>query len=225
MSVLNRPERAASTALPPHMGRRGIDPEQVLVLQRIPFSSYVAISDAIGDQPRTRCTYEGGTLEIMTTFNLHELYKDRISRFLSQVLDEVGCDYVCGGSQTFRDGELERGFEPGTCFWTANCEKVRAPFFLWHPDHQPPPDLVVEIEVTHSALDKLKLLAACKIPEVWRFDGENLSIHTSNATGESDLATASPTFPLMPMDEALPFIGLDGEREGRAFNRAVRAWV
>lgn len=42
----------------------------------------------------------------------------------------------------------------------------------------PPPDLVIEVEITSSAIQKLKLFAAMGVPEVWRHDGERLQMFT-----------------------------------------------
>ena len=39
-----------------------------------------------------------------------------------------------------------------------------------------PPDLVIEVEITSSAIRKLKLFAAMGVPEVWRHDGERLEM-------------------------------------------------
>jgi Uma2 family endonuclease len=41
----------------------------------------------------------------------------------------------------------------------------------------PAPDLVVEIELTSSAIDKLELFAAMQVREVWRHDGDTLQIY------------------------------------------------
>ena len=40
----------------------------------------------------------------------------------------------------------------------------------------PPPDLVIEVEITSSAIRKLKLFATMGVPEVWRHDGERLEM-------------------------------------------------
>jgi Uma2 family endonuclease len=120
---------------------------------------------------------------------------------------------------------LDRGFEPDQCFWVANWEKVRGAYFLWHPDHQPPPDLVVEIEVSRTAVNKLDLFAAYRIPEVWRFDGTTLRVHTLRPEGGYQEVAASPTFPNMPLADVPRFLDPDAGREIVAFIRTVRAWV
>ena len=40
----------------------------------------------------------------------------------------------------------------------------------------PPPDLVIEIDITSPSLNKFPIFAALGIPELWRYDGERVSI-------------------------------------------------
>lgn len=40
----------------------------------------------------------------------------------------------------------------------------------------PPPDLVIEVEITKSAIEKMPLFAAMGIPKVWRHDGQYLQM-------------------------------------------------
>jgi Uma2 family endonuclease len=40
----------------------------------------------------------------------------------------------------------------------------------------PPPDLVIEVEVSRSVLDRLGIYAALGVPEVWRHDGETVRV-------------------------------------------------
>lgn len=39
------------------------------------------------------------------------------------------------------------------------------------------PDLVVAVELTSSAIEKLRLFAAMSVPEVWRHNGEILTMY------------------------------------------------
>lgn len=41
----------------------------------------------------------------------------------------------------------------------------------------PPPDLAIEIDITSSSLDRLAIYASLGITEVWRFDGDRLTIY------------------------------------------------
>lgn len=224
MSVLNYP---TSIALPPAplSAPRGLEPDQILTLADVPYVAYVQMADAIMDHPRVRFTYDRGTLEIMTTSNRHEWYKERIGRLISVVCEVLDRSYVPGGSQTLRSEELEKGFEPDQCYWIANEAKVRQPFFLWDPSLYPPPDLVVEIEISQSAVGKLPLLAAYRIPEVWRFDEQTLRVHLLQANGNYQQVSSSPNFPGVPVAELVPFILPTSELEILAWTRSLRAWV
>jgi Uma2 family endonuclease len=41
-----------------------------------------------------------------------------------------------------------------------------------------PPDLVLEVEYSRSAIDKLRLYAGMGVPEFWRYNGSVLRIYT-----------------------------------------------
>jgi Uma2 family endonuclease len=41
----------------------------------------------------------------------------------------------------------------------------------------PPPDIVVEVDIHHDSRDKFSIYAALGVPEIWRYDGEELTIH------------------------------------------------
>ena len=40
----------------------------------------------------------------------------------------------------------------------------------------PPPDLVIEIDITSPSFSKLPIYAQMGIPEIWRYDGERMAI-------------------------------------------------
>jgi Uma2 family endonuclease len=44
-------------------------------------------------------------------------------------------------------------------------------------DTAPPPDIAVEIDTTSNSLKKLSIYAALSVPEVWRYDGQNVQIY------------------------------------------------
>jgi len=78
-------------------------------------------------------------------------------------------------STTFRCRELDRGFEPGCCFYVENAERVPVKDRI-DLGVDPPPDLVIEIDIGGSSISKLSMFAEFGVPEVWRFDGSRLSI-------------------------------------------------
>jgi Uma2 family endonuclease len=44
-------------------------------------------------------------------------------------------------------------------------------------NNDPPPDVVVEIDLHHESLSKFPIYAALGVPEIWRYDGDSLTIY------------------------------------------------
>lgn len=88
----------------------------------------------------------------------------------------------------------------------------------------PPPDLVIEIDITSPSLDKLPLFAQAGVPEVWRFDGSRLSIYEL-AGGEYLERDASDAFPDVTAADVTSFIK-DSETMTRPeWARKLRGWA
>ena len=46
----------------------------------------------------------------------------------------------------------------------------------YRPSRYPAPDLVIEVEITTPALNKLPIYADFAVPEIWRYDGRRLLV-------------------------------------------------
>ena len=88
----------------------------------------------------------------------------------------------------------------------------------------PPPDLVLEVEISRSVLDRLGIYAAMKIPEVWRWDGTRLRFCVLRRGGyvETD---RSPSFPVLAAGEVERFLALHPTMSETKLLRAFRVWV
>jgi Uma2 family endonuclease len=75
----------------------------------------------------------------------------------------------------FSRPDADRGFEADSCFYIQNLARVKG-----HAEIDlrvdPPPDLVIEIDITTSSLDKLSIFATLRVPEVWRYHDTHLRI-------------------------------------------------
>jgi Uma2 family endonuclease len=202
-----------------------ITPEQLLTLDGVTFAAYSAVGDALPDRPRLRTTYDRGRLELMTTSNLHEWLATRLGKLIDLAAEELEIDIVAGGRQTFRAEELDRGFEPDLSFWVANEARMRTPRRSWDPATCPPPDLLVEIEVTRTAIDRMAVFAAYRVPEVWRTDGDAIAIHLLGPDGTYRAAAGSRSFPRLPVAGLVPFLRPDPPRSSLALSREFRAWL
>jgi Uma2 family endonuclease len=132
-------------------------------------------------------------LEILTPSIDHQRDNRTLDLLVEIVASEWSVDVVNVGSTTFKRRDLEQGFEPDSSFFIQHEEDVRDKAEL---DLQvdPPTDLVIEIEVTLSAIPKLPLYAGMRIPEVWRLHDDRVTILRLSEGGYRET----------PMSEALP---------------------
>src|SRR5205085_5541594 len=74
-----------------------------------------------------------------------------------------------GRSTTFRRRRRRRGLEPDACWWIASEPQVRGKLEI-DLAHDPPPDLALEIDITHSSLDRLAIYRSeeRRVGKEWR---------------------------------------------------------
>jgi Uma2 family endonuclease len=150
-------------------------PEQRVTLDGISWDTYERLLDERGEGGGTRFAYDEGTLEIMTTSFRHEKLKHAIDLLVVLIANEMRIPIQAGGSTTFKRKDLAKGFEPDACFYIQHVQRVRG---LDQIDltKDPPPDLVIEIDITTSSLNKFRIYSGLGVPEVWRYSGEALTI-------------------------------------------------
>jgi len=171
-----------------------------------------------------RLTYDRGTLEIMTVSPWHERAKKLLARLLEALAEELDIPVLGFGNWTMREELIARGLEPDECWYIQHEGLVRDKREI-DLRVDPPPDLVVEVEVSRSVLDRLHIYAALKIPEVWRFDGQTLVVCLLGEDGEYVESPKSLTFP-QPALEGLPLFFAQWDKVDQTrLIKSFRAWV
>jgi Uma2 family endonuclease len=80
------------------------------------------------------------------------------------------------GSSTIKKQRKQKGVEPDGCFYVQNATLVGTKEEIdFNVD--PPPDVAVEIDLHHESLSKFPIYAALGVPEIWRYDGNSLTIY------------------------------------------------
>ena len=149
--------------------------EHRVILHNTSWETYERLMQERGENRVPRFAYDRGELEIMSPSTEHESIAYYIGLLVAVFAEEAGVDLYGAGSTTFDREDLERGFEPDVCFYVQNAERVRGkPRIDLGLD--PPPDLVIEVDITSPSLDKFPIYARVSIPEIWRHDGEKLEI-------------------------------------------------
>lgn len=198
-------------------------PEQRVLLQNITWELYERLLEAHRDCSAPRFTYDRGRLEIMSPSAEHEQLKETVALLINVVAEEMAINAEGFGSTTFRRQDIERGFEPDACFYMANLTRVKGKKEL-DLAIDPPPDIVVEIGITRSSLDKFAVFVHLGIPEVWRYDGERLSIWTLLGSDYVE-ASQSAMFPGVTGEMVSRWLEESRLEERLTWLRLVRAWA
>jgi len=131
----------------------------------------------------------------------------------------------CFGSTTLQNEDKKVGLEPDECYYLRNESKVRGMKKQFDPTLYPPPDLAIEVDVTHRSIPRLPIYAALGVPEVWRYDGR-ITVLLLNSSGHYEPSAVSPNFPSVPLDQFQAFVDrMLGEEEQNAVIEEFRDWA
>lgn len=197
--------------------------EQRIILRGISWDTYERLLADSEERVVPRLAYDRGVLEAMSPSTEHEVASRNISMVVSVVAEELGIDVLDAGSTTFKRADLERGFEPDGCFYIEHERRIRGKRRI-DLTVDPPPDLVIEIDITSPSLDKLPIYAHIGVPEVWRHDGETLTILRLDGRQYVRVAE-SRVLPLLTAEAVSGFVRASRTEGRTAWMRAVRAWV
>ena len=120
-------------------------------------------------------TYDEGVLELMSPRRQHENIGRLIGRIVETYTEVLEIEIQSVASTTFKRKDLQKAFEADESYYIEFAELIRVKEEI-DLTIDPPPDLVIEVEITSSAIHKLQLFAAMGVPEVWRHNGERLQM-------------------------------------------------
>ncbi|MEB3280232.1 MAG: Uma2 family endonuclease [Lyngbya sp.] len=198
-------------------------PEQRTVLKNISWSTFEAILKETGDKRGYRFAYDGDVLEIMSPLLEHESYKSNLGNFIVVLAEELDIEIKSGGSLTLKRKDLKRGIEPDNCYYIQSEPLVRGKQTL-SLETDPPPDLAIEIDITHSSINKLELYAALGVTELWRYNGQTIKFyHLQNPNYQE--SEFSLTFPFLSSLELTQFLEQSKTTGEITLLKTFRTWV
>jgi Uma2 family endonuclease len=199
-----------------------LQPTEIIHLSGISWQTYENLLTELSASRRLRLTYNRGTLEIMVPPPEHESYKKIVGRFVETLAEELEVRIQPLGSTTFKRPELS-GAEPDECFYIKNVKFIKGKKII-NLQQDPPPDLVVEIDITSSSKNRFEVYADMGVPEIWRYDGNSFSINVLQnqqyLSVEQSLA-----FPNLPLTEISNFLEQVGEKDYLELVKEFRQWV
>ena len=144
-----------------------------------------------------------GSVTLVSPGRPHESMRHRLDRLILVVCLELGVEHTALGSTTWSlpPGAGDTAYEPDEAYYVQS-HGVAAP--------DQPPDLAVEVVVTHPVGKALRAAAALGIPEVWVLDvpGGRLTFHHLVTRGK-----ARGTYRPRPTSRAFPALTSAGVLE------------
>jgi Uma2 family endonuclease len=196
---------------------------QKLILQGVGWDFYERILEEFADSNALHFAYDDGFLEVEVPLFKHEAPSRILSDLVTTICAELNIDIVNVGSTTFRDRAKSKGCEPDTGFYIQNESKIRG---LKEIDLSvnPPPDLVIEIDVTSPSLDKMPIYAASGVPEIWLFKGEKVVFHKLYGEFYQEIER-SIALPILNSGEVTEFLKRGLTESSSKWIREIREWT
>ena len=149
-------------------------PEIRTVLENVRWETFEELADQRrGSVPRM--VFDAGVLEMMSPGRQHENIGRIIGRLVETYSEAMEIEIQSVASTTFKRKGLQKAFEADESYYITHADLIR-PKEEVDLQLDPPPDLVIEVEITSSAIVKMQLFAAMAVPEVWRYNGERFEM-------------------------------------------------
>jgi len=198
-------------------------PGEPLILQGLTWQDYLAISESLADR-RFRISFADNEMEILMPSMIHEFWADLLGDLIKALAAEFKIPVISLRSMTWTREDLEKAVEPDNCYYLTSAPRMLGKTTV-DLAVDPPPDLAIEIEVSRGSGRQLSIYAAMGVPEVWRCDTEEVTVHQLTAEGDYEVSPHSRYFPRMPMNEFTRFIGMRDRLFDNDIVDAFRAWV
>ncbi len=184
----------------------------VETFHNVTWDEYEELLEQVGEASGLRISYNDGTLKVMSLSPTHEKYVRFIEGLIGAIRLRLHINIVSFGSATMRKRIDSKGNEPDACFYvqtaTAIGNRIEIDFTV-----DPPPDVVVEVDIHHDSTDNYPIYAALGVPEIWRYDGWEATIFhlKGNDYVEADASLALPMITSVILTEYLMRLRQEGE--------------
>ena len=190
------------------------------LLYGVTWEDYLKLLDATADL-YLRHTYEEGTLEMMSPRKDHDWVAKLIARMIEAYAFATDFPIQSVGSMTLRATKAGRGIQPDEAYYFAHEPLVRCKD-TYEPEKDPPPDLVIEVDVTSTSVPRMPVLAQIGVIEVWRLERGRLRFYRLNSKDEYEVVQHSSVFPFLKPADLLRFVK---RRDNIGENAVVREFV
>ncbi len=194
--------------------------ESGVLMRNTSWQRYVEMRDS-AENRGVRMTFDCGELELMSPTRLHERLNFLIGHCIIAWVEERRIPFQGCGATTFRREDLQRGLEPDNCYYIENEALVRDRDEI-DLAIDPPPDLVVEVNVTSSSINRIPIYAAMGVPEVWRWHDDALQVLVLSSANEYTEASASRSLAGFPLERMVELLKRRNSTDGLTLVREFR---
>ena len=195
----------------------------MLRFDNVSWDDYERLLEELIDWPGMRVSYDQGRVEIMSPTFQHEKYIGFISGMGRILSEEMNLTVEAAGATTYKQERLLKGSEGDQSFYVRNAKAIIGKLEI-DLDVDPPPDVVLEVDITNESLSKLPIYAAFGVPEIWRYDGNQALIYHL-VEGDYVEAAASLSFPCLTSLAMTQFLDQSKAEGQTAALAAFRRWI
>lgn len=95
----------------------------------------------------------------------------------------------------------------------------------YDPAVDPPPDLVIEVDISRNSLNKFNIYADFGVPEIWTYEDDEVRVYRLQDDHSYALQDHSPTFPFLPLESLEGFLERRNATDETTWIRSFRKWA
>ena len=195
----------------------------MLRLEHVSWDDYEQLLDQLAEWHGMRVSYDRGRVEIMSPSFQHEKFIAFISGMGRILAEEMDLTVEAAGATTYKQESLLKGSEGDESFYVRSATAIIGKRQI-DLDVDPPPDVVVEVDIINESLGRFPIYAAFLVPEIWRYDGKQAHIY--HLVGECYLERdASISFPVLTSTAMTEFLEQSKTQGQTPALAAFRQWV
>lgn len=193
-----------------------------VLLSNISWQTYQAMLDDMGDRSSVRLVYDQGVLEIRMPSDIHEAVNRLLARIVGVLAEELDFPLKEFGSVTLNCRDIKKGAEPDSSFYIQNADRIRGNKINISVD--PPPDLIIEVDITNSSARSFAVYQQLGISEIWRYTNGSVKIFQLQ-DGDYRECEFSSIFVMISGDILGYFLQMSSTENSTRVVRAVRQWL
>lgn len=192
-------------------------------LDDIRWDEYEQLLEDVSEVRFFKIYYDNGRLVAMTVSYEHEGIKSCFPHLLAILAEELDLPLRGAASTTLKKSKKKKGGDPDDSYYIENAHKIRGLKRI-NLAVDPPPDLLIEVDITSSSINKFAIYAAMGVAEFWRYEGDEM--HFYQLEGEDYVeVTHSLHFPFVTPAVITEFLKLGDAEDIPPMNKAFREWV